>query len=75
MRLSSKIQSQLQAHNSMDKSTNNTFRTIKELSMTSKEQQYTNFINHVHYTVICNNIMSNETVDDAVDVHTDTLPT
>ena len=43
--------------------------------MTSKEQQYTNFINRVHYTVICNDIMSNETDYDAVDVHTDTLPT
>ena len=46
MRLSSEIQSQLQVHYSMDQSTNITFRTIKELSITLKEQQYTNFINY-----------------------------
>ena len=46
MRLTSKIQTQLQAHYGMDKSTNITFRTIKELCITLKEQQYTNFIKY-----------------------------
>ena len=44
--ISGRIQSQLQAHYNMDKSTNISFRAIKELSITLKEQQYTNIIKY-----------------------------